>query len=223
MNQPAVQPFDFESAYQRYLDGLLTNDRRKCRLTFEQWLAANDELRTLYEELVRRSLYEVGDLWEKGKISVATEHMATAINESLLNLTYPRLFAQPRNGKSAVVTCMTNEYHQIGAKMVADIFELHGWRGYFLGANTPVKDVKSLIAEKRPDVIALSAAVAFSLDSLFRSATDIRATFPDVPILVGGQAFRWGGRERLEHVSGVSCLMTLAELETWMKDSENHV
>ena len=159
----------------------------------------------------------------KGKISVATEHMATAINESLLNLTYPRLFAQPRNGKSAVVTCMTNEYHQIGAKMVADIFELHGWRGYFLGANTPVKDVKSLIAEKRPDVIALSAAVAFSLDSLVRSATDIRATFPDVPILVGGQAFRWGGRERVEHLPGVSCLLTLTELETWMKGSENHV
>ena len=65
MNQPAVQRFDFESAYQCYLDGLLTNDRQKCRLTFEQWLASNAELRTLYEDLVRRSLYEVGDLWEK--------------------------------------------------------------------------------------------------------------------------------------------------------------
>ena len=223
MIQPATQPFDFETAYQCYLDGLLTNNREQCRLTFEQWLASNAELRTLYEDLVRRSLYEVGDLWERGKISVATEHIATAINESLLNLTYPRLFAQPRNGKSAMVTCMSNEYHQIGAKMVADIFELHGWRGYFLGANTPVKAVMALITEKRPDVIALSAAVIFSLDSLIRSATEIRSTFPDVPILVGGQAFRWGGRERIEHLPGVSCMMTLSELELWMKDSEKHV
>ena len=71
-----------------------------------------------------------------------TEHLATAISESLLNLTYPRLFAQPRNGKSAVVTCVSNEYHQIGGKMVADIFELNGWRGHFLGANMPEADLK---------------------------------------------------------------------------------
>jgi hypothetical protein len=27
---------------------------------------------------------------------------------------------------------VANEYHQIGGKMVADIFELNGWRGYFV-------------------------------------------------------------------------------------------
>lgn len=127
--------FGYEAVYQRYLEGLLTNNRHQCQINFVQWLEATPELRTLYEDLVRRSLYKVGELWEQGKISVATEHLATAISESLLNLTYPRLFAQPRIGKSAVVTCVANEYHQIGGKMVADIFELNGWRGYFLGAN----------------------------------------------------------------------------------------
>ena len=145
MNPPPKPPFAFEVAYRGYLDGLLTSNRQQCRMHFEQWLEATDDLRTLYEDLVRRSLYKVGDLWERGQISVATEHLATAISEGLLNLTYPRLFARPRLGKSAVVTCVANEYHQIGGKMVADLFELNGWRGYFLGANTPVNDVQSLI------------------------------------------------------------------------------
>jgi methanogenic corrinoid protein MtbC1 len=105
------QSFFQEEIYERYLAGLLTNNRQQCRQSFEQWLEVIPELRTIYEDLVRRSLYEVGELWEQGKISVATEHLATAICESLLNLTYPRLFAQPRNGKSAVVTCVANEYH----------------------------------------------------------------------------------------------------------------
>ena len=220
---PPPPPFAYEEAYRRYLEGLLTNNRQQCRVCFEQWLAATPELRTLYEDLVRRSLYEVGDLWERGRISVATEHLATAISESLLNLTYPRLFARPRLGKSAVVTCVANEYHQIGGKMVADLFELNGWRGYFLGANTPVRDVQALIAEKQPDVVALSVASAFSLDALISGAGEIRAAFPKVPILVGGQAFRWGGRERVERLPGVRCLLTLSELETWIEEDEKHV
>ena len=216
-------PFAYEAVYRRYLDGLLANDRHQCRVSFEQWLESHAELRTLYEDLVQRSLYEIGDLWERNRISVATEHLATAISEGLLNLTYPRLFARPRLGKSAVVTCVANEYHQIGGKMVADLFELNGWRGYFLGANTPVRDVQSLMAEKQPDVVALSVASAFSLDALISAVGEIRAAFPTVPILVGGQAFRWGGRERVERLPGVRCLLSLSELEAWIQDGNNHV
>jgi methanogenic corrinoid protein MtbC1 len=113
MNQPPNPPFASEETYRRYLDGLLVNDRQQCQVSFEQWLQSNAGLRTLYEDLVQLALYEVGALWERGRISVATEHLATAITESLLNLAYPRLFAQPRIGRSAIVACVANEYHQI--------------------------------------------------------------------------------------------------------------
>ncbi len=216
-------PLDFERLYQEFVTSLLASDRRACRASFEQWLDSNTGLRSLYEDLVQRALYQVGDLWERGRISVATEHLATAIAESLLNLTYPLLFGQRRCGKSAIVACVANEYHQIGGKMVADLFELNGWRGYFLGANTPVAALSGLIVEKRPDVVALSVSVSFSLSALVDAATEIRARFPDTPILVGGQAFRWGGRQRVESISGVRCLSTLSELEAWMRDVDTHV
>lgn len=219
MNRPPTQSLNFEALYRRYLEGLLTNDRQQCRLNFEQWLESDAGLRSLYEDLVQRSLYEVGERWEQGRISVATEHRATAVTESLLNLAYPRLFAQPRSGKSAVIACAPNEYHQLGGKMVADLFELNGWSGYFQGANTPVSAVKALIEEKRPDVVALSMTVAFSLDALIGAATEIRKAFPALPVLVGGQAFRWVGRERVERLPGVRCLASLGELEAWIREA----
>jgi len=211
-----------DEAYAHYLDALLAGDRQQCRAVFESWLAAGTELRVLYQELVQRSLYDVGARWEQGRVSVATEHLATAITESLLNLVYPLLFSRPRVGKSAVVTCTAGEYHQIGAKMVADLFEFHGWRGYFLGANTPPPDLLDLIRQKRPDVVSLSLTVFFNLDSLLQTMAAIRAEFPTVPILVGGQAFRWGGRERTEQITGVRCLTSLSELELWMKSQSSH-
>ena len=217
MDQVHATSFAPEQAYARYLDALLAGDRRRCNEEFEAWLATGADLRSLYQELIQRSLYDVGVLWEHGRVSVATEHLATAITESLLNLVYPRLFSQPRIGKSAVVACTANEYHQIGGKMVADIFELNGWRGYFLGANTPRPDLLDLIREKKPDVVTLSLTIYFNLESLLKTATAVRAEFPTVPILVGGQAFRWGGRERAAQIAGVQCLASLDELESWMK------
>lgn len=220
---PSAPPFVAEEVYRSYLAGLLTNNREQCRACFQQWLDAEPDLLSLYEDLVQRSLYEVGELWEQGKISVAAEHLATAISEGLLNLAYPRLFATPRRGKSAVVTCMANEHHQIGGKMVADLFEFHGWRGYFLGANTPVREVIALIGEKRADVVALSVAIASGVATAINAATEIRAAFPNVPILVGGQALRWGGRERIERLPGVRCLASLRDLAAWFEENENPV
>jgi methanogenic corrinoid protein MtbC1 len=222
MGQDSSTAFAPSPAYGRYLDALLAGDRRRCHEEFEAWLAASTDLRTLYQELVQRSLYDVGVLWERGRVSVATEHLATAITENLLNLVYPRLFSRPRVGKTAVVACTANEYHQIGGKMVADIFELNGWRGYFLGANTPRPDLLDLIREKKPDVVTLSLTVYFNLESLLQTATAIRTEFSTVPILVGGQAFRWGGRERAEQIAGVQCLASLTELESWMKSPTPH-
>jgi len=223
MNRPGDPVFSPEEVYRAYLNALLAHDRQACRANFLQWLEADTGLRSTYEDLVRRSLYEVGDLWERGRISVATEHLATAISESLLNLTYPRLFARPRSGKSAVIACVPNEYHQIGGKMVADMFELNGWRGYFVGANAPVGDVIQLVAEKRPEVVALSGATSFSLAKVISAAAEIRAAFPEVAILAGGQAFRWGGKERVERLPGVRCLTSLGDLEAWILEHGKHV
>jgi len=218
INRSAHPPFVREEVYLRYLQGLLTNNWKQCRSCFELWLESEPDLRCLYEDLVRRSLYQVGELWEQGKISVATEHLATAISESMLNLTYPRLFSHVPSGKSALVTCAFNEHHQIGGKMVADMFELHGWRGYFLGANTPLDKVEAFIVEKRPNVLAFSLATIMNLDPLLRAAAEIRAAFPELPILVGGQAFLWGGREQVERLPGLVYIDDLGAVEAWIQN-----
>ena len=122
-----------ERLYQDYLKALLAGKRKQCRDMVQGLLDANIELKTLFTNLFQRSMYEVGELWENNRITVANEHLATSITESLLNLTYPVLFAADRSGKKAVISCSANEFHQVGGKMVADIFELNGWDGHFLG------------------------------------------------------------------------------------------
>ena len=221
MANPAVVPrsasgaaFDFEASYQLYLAALLDGDRDQCRACFEHWLAHTPDLRIVYEDLVQRALYAVGELWQQGKISVAREHLATAISESLLHLSYPRLFATPRVGKAAVVAAIADEQHHLGARMVADMLELQGWRAYYLGPNTPLTDLLDLIGQLNADIVALSATMSANLPRLLQTASAIRMEFPRMPIIVGGQALGQGGKECVEKIEGVRCLTTLAELKS---------
>ena len=158
-----------ESVYQNYLNALLAGRRAQCHSIVQELLDADMEIKELYSQLFQRSMYAVGELWESNRITVANEHLATAITESLLNLAYPFIFARARVGKKAVISCTANEFHQMGGKMVADIMELNGWDGYFLGANTPHEDMAQLIQEVQPDLVGFSLSILANIDGLKRS------------------------------------------------------
>ncbi|MFN2268117.1 MAG: B12-binding domain-containing protein [Desulfonatronovibrio sp.] len=209
-----------ESLYNEYLAALLKGDKKKCHELVKDLLDNDISLYDLYVHLFQGSLYHVGHLWEINKISVATEHMATSITESVLTLAYPRIFAADHKGKKAVISCLVNEYHQIGGKMVADIFELNGWDGYFLGANTPKNELLNMIQEKQPDMLALSLSIYFNMNSLYDVLEDIKKPFPELKIIVGGQAFRWGGTDVGEKFPGVEYLPSIKDLETLLLEYE---
>lgn len=207
-----------EHLFQTYLNALLAGRHADCRGMVQTLIDGRIDLKDLYTHLFQRSMYTVGELWENNKITVAREHLATSITESLLNLVYPSMFATERIGKKTIISCSANEFHQIGGKMVADIFEFNGWDGFFLGANTPPEDMAAFIQETQPDVLGLSLSLLSNTPNLKKSIEIIRSDFPRLTIWVGGQAFRWGGTEILKKYSAIAYISTLNELEIMIKE-----
>lgn len=209
-------PMITEELYHGYLASLLAGEHRRCHTVVTGLLGQGVEIKDLYIDLFQRSLYEVGEMWEHRKISVAVEHMASAITESLLTLVYPAIFSAEHSGKSVVISCVANECHQIGSKMVADFFELHGWHGYFLGANTPKADLLQMIDEKQPQLVGLSLSLTSNLRTLVRTIRDITDRRPDSQIIVGGQAFRHGGVDALCQFTNARHISSLGDLKAIM-------
>ncbi|RQD66762.1 cobalamin B12-binding domain-containing protein [Desulfonatronovibrio magnus] len=199
--------------YDDYIQALLKGDRQYCFELVKDLLDKDISIYDLYIHLFQSSLYHVGHLWETNKISVATEHMATSITEGLLSLTYPKIFSADHKGKKAVISCIANEYHQIGGKMVADIFELNGWDGYFLGANTPLNELMEMVKDKQPDMLALSLSIYFNMQSLHDVIGKIKEVYPELKVIVGGQAFRWGGQDIGSKFKNVRYVPTINDLE----------
>jgi methanogenic corrinoid protein MtbC1 len=206
-----------ERLYTVYLTALLAGRRSKCHSIVQKLLDEEIDLKKLYIDLFQRSIYEVGKLWENNRITVANEHLSTSITESLLNLAYPSIFAEERIGKKVVISCAANEFHQIGGKMVADIFELNGWDGYFLGANSPFEDMARFVHEVRPDVVGFSLSILSNLDHLKRGIEALRLDFPNMDLLIGGQAFRWGGIDTIKQYAGTEYIQSLDDLEKMIR------
>jgi methanogenic corrinoid protein MtbC1 len=112
-----------------------------------------------------------------------------------------------------------NELHQVGAKMVADVFEMHGWDSFYLGANTPTSELVRFVREKSPDVVALSLSVYFNIGQLKKAIEILTHELDGLPVLVGGQAFRHGGESVVNKYSGVNYISGLEDLESWITGS----
>ncbi len=206
------------SIYNVYLDALIRGDRHRCRALVEEMLQDEIDIKELYVGIFQHSLYHVGEMWERNQLTVAREHIATAITESLLPLAYQAIFSAPHCGRKAIVSCAANEYHQLGGKMVADIFELNGWDGYFLGAGTPESELLAFVDEKKPDLLCFSLSVFAGLSGLVKMLERVRSEFAEIPVFVGGQAFRWGGVDQVTAYPGVRHVSSIFELEQLLKE-----
>lgn len=172
-----------------FLTNLLIANRRECSAIAHRFLNENNSVNDLYEKVIKVALYEVGKLWEQNRISVASEHLATAITEGILNELFEQIISAKRVNKKVVLTCVENEKHQVGIKMVADVFEMNGWESYFLGTGIPDGELIRYIHEISPDILAVSLSLYFNYPILSRTLKTVRAEFPELLIIVGGQAF----------------------------------
>lgn len=211
----------FDEYYPQYMKSLLTGDKHECRGVVAQLLQNGINLKNLYCGYFKRSLYEVGDLWAQQKISVADEHLASAITEDLLTLAYPYLFSRERIGKRAVISCIANEYHQIGAKIVADMLEYHGWDTYFLGANTPFEALSSMIDTMHPDMVGLSIAIRSNMPEIHKVIAAIASAHPSLPILVGGQGVTAKDADECAQIARITYIASLDNLENWIAGGYN--
>jgi methanogenic corrinoid protein MtbC1 len=207
-----------KEVYNDYLNNLTSGQRSKLSDVVHRLINSGMPIPDLYENLIRRSMYQVGELWEMNKVSVATEHMATAITEGLLNQIYPQLIRKESIGKTALIGSVEGEPHQVGAKMVCDILEMAGWESYFLGANTPTSELIIFIHENKPDLIGLSMSSYFNMMGLKKMIKAIHSEFVDIPIIIGGQGLLTNGKEIAAQTLGVHHVKDLAELNAYLDD-----
>lgn len=148
-------------------------------------------LPVLYEDLITRALIDIGQGWESGRLSVADEHVATAVAHAVVASLYP-LFPWPADGHRAIITCAPGEQHELGARMTADLLTWDGWNVKFVGADVPLQAVVDLVVRDRPALLGISLALPERVASVRDLIARVRRDVPGVRILVGGRVVARG-------------------------------
>ncbi len=191
-----------EEVYLDYLASLLEGNKKQCLRIAENLAESNAEPIAIYTELFQKSLYQVGELWEKNRLCVAEEHLASSITEYVMSSIFPRFTKKEVTGKKAIITAVQKDFHIFGAKMAADIFELNGWDAYYLGPNTPIQSLIKIINQLRPSALAISATFYMNVLRLIETLETICSQDHDIDIYVGGQALNFGGLDLLRKFEG---------------------
>jgi methanogenic corrinoid protein MtbC1 len=197
---------------QVFLPLLLHGDSKGCLTLVEQSVHSVEDLKRFYLDVVWPALFSIGHLWETNRISIAEEHLATAIVGRIMAALYTRFARFEVTRGRAVVSAGPNEFHEVGARMVADFLEMDGWDVIYLGANTPVGEITDILKRHKPFMVALSVATVFNLDTgrqiirVIREDEDIR----DIKVMVGGLAF--AGMPQLRQEFGADGYAADAEL-----------
>lgn len=131
-----------------YLDYLLNGERHKANKIILECVKLNIKIKDIYLYIFQKTQYEIGRLWQLNKISVAQEHYATAATQLIMSQLYPYIFSVDKNGYTMVATCIEDDLHELGIRMIADFFEMDGWNTYYLGSNTPISSIISTIIDK---------------------------------------------------------------------------
>ena len=177
---------------ERFLQSLLAGDYQES-LHLADWTVTDAlRLKDFYLQVIQPAMYQVGNLWQRGEISVAQEHLASIITDRVMATTYPRVdLRKPSKGKM-VIMMAPDEFHEIGARVVADFLALDGWDVNYLGVKIPLRDLLEFLTNSKPFLVTVSLAVPCSLFATQELITAIknRLELAKTRIMVGGQLFQ---------------------------------
>jgi methanogenic corrinoid protein MtbC1 len=172
----------------QYLHTQLAGDRRAALRFIDGALRAGHSVSAVRQRVIQAAQREIGRLWQEDQISIAQEHLATAISQLALAHLFQHADFRARIGRKIMVACVPGEQHDLPARLLADALDVEGYDVRFLGADVPLPDLLDSIAIENPDLLALSVTMVFNLPSLRETLRRVRLHHPQLRVAVGGHA-----------------------------------
>ena len=180
-----------EDILERYLNALLKGDRKHCRAVIEETLQSGIPTNSVYVDVIWPIMVEIEKLLRADRITHPQEHLATRINRTIVDQLQNKLPRRPSRNKRIAVCCAQDELQELGAQMMADLFESDGWEVRFLGGGLTNNDLLAFINEYAPDILLIYGSVPKQAPGIRQFIDTIRAVnaWPFMRIMVSGGLF----------------------------------
>ena len=174
---------------QAYAAAVLAGDEVAAEIAIREAIDAKLSTAEVDEEIIIPALRLAGELWERGEISVADEHIATEISLRVLALLREvKRVAFGRRHHRVMLAAPSGELHVVALRMVGNLLIESGYSVTMIGADVPASALGECAKRLRPDAIGLSATMPEVADQLLSSVDAVRRGWPSAAVFVGGRA-----------------------------------
>lgn len=201
---------EFGRLQQSYLNALLAGDRGAAGRIVNEVISQRGRLGDIYFQVLAPAMVEIGELWCKGKVNVAQEHLGTQITLDQMDKLRLLHDVSPTLPYRALVACVEGEQHFMAARMSADLYQMEGWLVDFLGPDVPSRALMEMVAARRPNLLALSATLAANLRRA-RILIKKLMQLADPPAVILGVPVALGKRARQENIQGAVVTTSVIE------------
>lgn len=145
----------------------------------------------IFDLLITRAMFQIGELWYAGELSITQEHLATRIIYAAIHKLRSAISFPESNGKIALCCSGEGDLHELPAYLAQIILENIGWEVINFGANTPLYSLTDEVAQYKPNLICISAKTIPDVERFSREYRAFRAEAVKmkVPIALGGSIF----------------------------------
>ena len=142
------------------------------------------------DQLVVPAMDRLGELWERGDVSLAQLYLAGRICEELVGV-IPAELASPRPDQPKVAIAVLGDYHLLGKRMVISALKSASIAVVDLGHGLTVEDC---VTQARMQAVEILLISVLMLPSALK-VREVRAGLGgDIRIVVGGAPFRLDAR-----------------------------
>ena len=141
-----------------------------------------------FDKILRPVMAKIGKDWETGKLTIATEHVASNIAQTLVKIIMDQ--SSGTGNKKKVMICVpVGEEHHIGCDVLETYLTIKGFKVFNMGTSIPTESIMEFINIKKPDIVLISITIQDNILAGQRLAKKIRGQ-SKIPILVGGYAMQ---------------------------------
>lgn len=180
--------------YQKILQALQKEDKEQAvSLSLGALERQEISVSDLYEGILTPALVSVVVEYKNEDDLIWREHVRSGIVRTIIECAYPYIVEEKKTrtpvNEKVLVMCPEYEDHEIGAKMVADFYDLVGYDAFFTGARTPAATAHQAIREVQPKYLVISVTNFYNFISIKRLVDSLREEAGEaLTIIVGGRA-----------------------------------
>jgi PAS domain S-box-containing protein len=172
----------------QFLDALRNGGSEIAQGVARAAITAGLDLADVHTRVIAPAMRSIGSLWERNEISVADEHLATAISHDVAaRLLWRSRTAQPRSGPSVIMAGVEGEHHVLGLRLATDVLDSAGYDTRYLGADVPLSALLDACLARRPAVVGLTVGMPENVPTLLREVAELGRLEPAPQVIVGGR------------------------------------